>query len=195
MQRDVEMDAPLFLGIELGGTGAGERLVQIGVASEGAVAITGDHLVKINRIDKGLQGGAVGSGGNDFERGAEMKFADANAAGRQAAQSGFGGFVFDGKVAAVVIHAKVLAESFVFRAVGLELLEKIEGFRSRFEKAERFGLEAEVERLTGTGGDLLDMIDSAPELLAHLADLIGILDERLERTGDRADASLNAGRC
>ena len=136
LEWDVEMDSPfgeLGVGesVECGSFGEGD--VEVFGAGDAAVGPAGDDLMDVNGLDEIGERGAGGASGADFERRAEMEFADLNAVGAEAADGIGGGFVFDGEMAGVVIDAEMAGKAIVVGTIRAQLMEEIHRFGGGFQ--------------------------------------------------------------
>ncbi len=142
----------------------GER--QVFVAREGAVRGAGDDLVQVNVVHEGAQGGADFPGGADFQRGTEVQLAELDVVPAELFQRGAGGFVLQGEVAGVVVHAEMRVQA---RVVGMFVAHRGEeghGLGGVLEQPERFGFDAEMQRASGAFADADDVFDAGPEVPA-----------------------------
>ena len=96
--------------------------------------VPGDHLVKINLIVKSFQRLARRRGGGDFERGAQMDFADFDAIVNQAGQGVLRFLKFHGKMTGVVIDPQMFGQAFVAGMLRPKMIEKMHRFRRAFQQ-------------------------------------------------------------
>src|SRR6267154_993864 len=88
----------------------------------------------------------------------------------------------------------MFAEARVVWMFGAQAVEKMDCLQTAFEKAERFGFEAEVQFFSGLFADARDVFDAAPEIVADGFDLVGVEMKFLERAGQGADAAFDSSR-
>ncbi len=164
VEGDVEMDAPFAGAGRSARGGVVEGIFEVAEAVEIALGGPDDHLMEVDGVGEGLEGGEGFRGWGEAEGVAEVEFADFDAGGAEAAQGGGGVLELDGEVAAIVIDAQEGIEAVVAGPVLAQLFEEAEGFLGGFKVAEGLGFEAEVEEATGGGADAFDVLEATPEV-------------------------------
>ena len=148
--------------------------------------------MQIHILLKGLEPRAGVSIGRDFQRGAEVEFADANARRAKSAECVGCFFVLHSEMARVVIHAKMRIKPRIIGMFRAQLLEKRNRLRAGFKIAERLRLQAEVQCLPRALAQCGDVFHAFPEIVANGLFLRGLGDEFLERARQRAHTPLHA---
>ena len=132
--------------------------------------------------------------GTDFERGAEVKFADLDAMRFETSHDIARLFVLQREMASVVVHAEMRGEARIVRMFGGKLVEELRGLSAVLKQPQRLRLDAEVQRAPAALTDALNVFDTTPQIFPNLGDLQFVSDKFLERAGQRADAAFDAGR-
>ncbi len=183
VERHMEVDPPFFDSASL--RVACEGLWKVGMTFEDTILAACDHLMKVDLVAERFHE-AEGRGGRcEAERRAEMELADADSGVAESLEGARGVFVFDGKVAGIVIDS----EAALNVLAAAELLEEGDGFRRILDPAERFRFEAEVQVLAGAVREAGEPCGVAAEILPDEVGVRFVGDEGFVTARDGADAA------
>src|SRR5439155_3315104 len=148
--------------------------------------------MKIDVVGEGFHRGANFRRRTYLQGRAEMQLADFDVVFPEPGND-FAGFLeFHGQMAGVIVHAEMLAETRVIRMVGAQSLKKFRRLFAGFQIANWLRLQSEMQFFGRALAHTGDVLDAAPKIVPHRAFLLLRPDELLERTGNGADAALDA---
>jgi len=183
MERHMEVDPPFFDSASL--RVAREGLRKVGMTFEDTVLAAGNHLMKVDLVAERFHE-AQGRGGRcEAECRAEMELADADSGFAERLEGARGVFVFDCKMAGIVIDP----EAALNILAAAELVEEVDGFRGILDPAERFRFEAEVQVLAGAVREAGEPCGVAAEILPDEVGVRFVGDEGFVTARDGADAA------